>query len=118
MPASHAVRGEVVLPSAGIAAGTAEVTIQVEDVSRADAPSIVIGEQRMSGVAVGAGGVLPFTIEIPAGLVDGRRNYSVRAHISRSGSNEVSVGDLVSTQSYPVLTRGFGDRVRIVVKPV
>lgn len=62
--------------------------------------------------------MLPFTVEIPAGLIDDRRSYSVRVHIDMSGSGIVKVGDFVSTQTYPVLTRGHGDKARISVKRV
>lgn len=112
------VRGEIALPSADLPAETANLIVQVEDDSRADAPSVVIGEQRQSGVSLRAGAVLPFAVEIPAGLIDEQRSYTVRVHIDVSRSGEVEVGDLVSTQTYPVLTRGHGNEVRIKVKRV
>jgi hypothetical protein len=64
------------------------------------------------------GAVLPFVVEIPAELVDDHHNYSVRVHVDVSGSGEVNVGDLVSTQTYPVLTHGLGNEARINVKSV
>lgn len=112
------VRGEIVLPSTGVGATSADVIVQVEDISRADAPSIVVGEQRQRGVSLHEGAVLPFVVEIPAGLIDGRRSYSVRVHVDVSGSGAVRAGDLVSTQTYPVLTRGHGAEARITVRPV
>ena len=115
---THVVRGEITLPSADLPAETADVIVQVEDVSRADAPSLVIGEQRQSGVSLRPGAVLPFAVEIPAEIVDERRNYAVSVHIDLSGSGQVEVGDLVSTQTYPVLTRGYGNEVWIKVTRV
>ena len=116
--ATVVVRGEVVVPADAAVAGTANLVVELEDVSRADAPTQVIGEHRQEGVEVKAGGVLPYEIIVPPGAVDERRSYSVRAHIDVSRSGTVEVGDLVSTQSYPVLTRGHGRQAAIAVKTV
>jgi putative lipoprotein len=115
---TRTVRGEIILPSTDLPAETADLVVQVEDVSRADAPSVVIAEQRQSGVPLRGGAVLPFVVEVPEELVDERNSHSVRVHVDVSGSGEVEVGDLVSTQSYPVLTRGHGNEARIDVKRV
>src|SRR5216117_3918132 len=103
MGTKHIVRGEIVLPTVDLPGKSADVAVYVEDVSRADAPALVIGEHRQNRVPLSAGSVLPFSIEIPAELVNERSNYSVRAHIDLSGSGEVKIGDLVSTETYPVL---------------
>ena len=115
---TRTVRGEIILPSADLPSEPTDLIVQVEDVSRADALSVVIAEQRQSGISLRGGAVLPFVVEIPAGLVDEHHNYSVRVHVDVSGSGEVNVGDLVSTQSYSVLTRGHGNEAYINVKPV
>ncbi|MBL8145990.1 MAG: hypothetical protein JNL34_06370, partial [Anaerolineae bacterium] len=47
-----------------------------------------------------------------------QRLYSVRAHIATSGSGEVERGDYITMQSYPVLTRGYGNRVTLAVRRV
>jgi uncharacterized lipoprotein YbaY len=111
------IRGSVVLPQ-GIPAHSAVVVVQVEDVSRADAPSKVIAEIRRTGVQMASGAEVPFTVDVPAEQIDDKHAYSVRVHIDFSGSGNVSIGDLVSTQSYPILTHGFGTEVRIDVKKV
>lgn len=112
------IKGEIILPDTGIPPGPAEVIVSVEDVSRADAPSEIIGEQRQKAVALRPGARLPFAVEVPSELVDERHSYSVRAHIDRSGSGEVEVGDLVSTETYPVLSRGRGTSAIVKVKRV
>jgi putative lipoprotein len=115
---TRTVRGEIILPRDDLPAETADLIVRVEDVSRADAPSVVIAEQRQEVASLRSGATLPFTVEVPEELVDERDNYSVGVHIDMSGSGEVEVGDLVSTQSYPVLTRGHGNEARINVKRV
>jgi putative lipoprotein len=115
---TRTVHGEIILPSADIPTQIADLVVQVENVSRADAPSVVIGEQRQSSISLPSGAALPFAVEVPAELVDERDCYSVRVHIDVSGSGEVEVGDLVTTQSYPVLTRRHGNEARIHVERV
>jgi putative lipoprotein len=112
------VQSEIALPTGDLPSQAAEVAVYVEDVSRADAPSLVVGEQRQQAVPLRAGGALRFSIQIPAELINERSIYSVRAHIDMSGSGDVKVGDLVSTATYPVLTHGHGTTVRIKVQRV
>lgn len=99
---SRTVRGEVVLPEGGEGERAARLVVQVEDVSRMDAPSTVVGEQRIEDVALD-GSRIPFAVEVPAGLIDRRSSYSVRVHVDVSGSGEVERGDMITTRSYPVL---------------
>jgi putative lipoprotein len=111
------VTGEVVMPSVALPEA-ANLIVQVEEVSRADAPSLVVAEQRQNRVQLRPGAALPFVIEVPIEMLDERNSYSVRAHVDVSGSGEVEVGDLISTRSYPVLTRGHGDRASVGVQVV
>jgi putative lipoprotein len=114
----NTVRGQVTLPAIELSAPTADLIVQVEDVSRADAPSIVVGEQRIPRVPLQAGMVLPFTVEIPAERIVPSHSYTVRVHVDMSGSGKVETGDLITMQSYPVLTQGYGNEANVTVKPV
>jgi uncharacterized lipoprotein YbaY len=114
----YAVRGQITLPNADLPPQAAVLVVQVEDVSRADAPSTVVGEQRYTNVPLRSGASIPFALEIPKELIDQQRSYSVRVHFDISGSGQVKAGDLISTQSCPVLTRGYPDVVAIPVKRV
>ena len=114
----NTIRGNVILPNVQLPNQTADLIVQVEDVSRADAPSQVVGEQRVSGVSVSAGQTLPFSIEVPSDRVDPKHSYSVRVHVDMTGSGKVEPGDLITTQSYPVLTHGHGNEADVTVKPV
>jgi uncharacterized lipoprotein YbaY len=118
MPDARTVRGEIVLPVTGVTAQRGDVIVTVEDVSRADAPAQVVAQTRQPGVALGGGATLPFEVEVPASLIDERRSYAVRVHIDTTGSGQVERGDLISTESYPILTRSYGTDVRIRVRPV
>jgi putative lipoprotein len=118
MEESRTVRGEVVLPDSSVPERAADMAVYVEDISRADAPSSVIGEQRQKGVALRPGARIPFTIEVPARFIQDNSLYSIRAHIDVSGSGEVAVGDFVSTETYPVLSRGHGTSATVKVRRV
>jgi uncharacterized lipoprotein YbaY len=115
---ARVVHGDVTLPAGAEPLEAAEVVIQVEDVSRADAPSVVVAEQRLHGVSLRPGKTLPFAVDVPGDRVDPRSHYSVRIHVDVSGSGDVEPGDFVSTRSYPVLTRGHGDEVSAEVQRV
>lgn len=112
------VRGEITFPPDTPAVKPARVTVSVEDVSRADAPSQVVGEASVSLGALRAGSSVPFSLRVPASRIDDRHSYSLRVHVDMSGSGEVERGDLITVQSYPVLTRGHGDEARVEVKLV
>src|SRR5512138_55033 len=118
MSGNRVIHGQLVLPKSELPSEAASVLVQIEDVSRADAPSGVVAEQRLPGVRLQPGGVIGFSIEVPNDRINPRSRYSVRAHVDVSGSGEVERGDLVSTQSHPVLSPGTTDDVAIPVRKV
>lgn len=116
MSGTKLVQGQIVLPTTELPPKAAEVVIQVEDVSRADAPSTVVGEQRQVNVPLRPGAIIPFAVEVPEELIDQRCSYSIRVHVDVPGSGDVQRGDLISTQSFAVLTRGNPNNIRVAVK--
>ncbi len=118
MPESVLVHGEIVLPAKMMPGIPAFVRVEVEDISRADMPSEVVAQRSISTGIVHGGDVIPFEIEVPASVIDPQRLYSVRAHVAMSGSGEIEIGDFISMQSFPVLTRGHGNQVRVEVRLV
>lgn len=113
---SRPVRGFLVLPQTDLPEEAAIARIRVEDISRADAPQIVIAEQRWEHVRLVPGGILPFEIAVPLQQISGRRRYSVSAHIDVSGSGDVELGDLVTVQTYPVLTDGDDQPIEVQLR--
>jgi uncharacterized lipoprotein YbaY len=92
---------------------SAQARVTVEDASQSDAPSHVLGEAVLEGLSIEK----PASVEIAVDDVDPRADIIVRVHVSRSGepSQAVAAGDLITMESYPVLTHGYGDSV--VVRP-
>lgn len=82
----------------------------LEDVSRADAAAVVLGEARIQP----AGQVpIPFAIAFDDALIDQRMSYNVRGR--------VTVGDALwftTTEAHPVLTRGGGSEVTLRLERV
>jgi putative lipoprotein len=115
MSGQRRVTGVVMAPL-DVAPG-ATIHVRVEDVSRADAASVLIAEQvTVLSHTMFAGQGIPFECAVPD--VDPRARYSVRVHVDRDGSGVIKQGDLISTQSYPALTHGAPDRVEVAVVQV
>ena len=93
----------------------AQARVTVEDVTLADASSVVIAERVLDDLAVDQPAVAE--VEVEVGEVDPKADLIVRVHVTDAGrpTRDVEAGDLVSTQSHPVLTHGHGDSV--VVRP-
>lgn len=107
---------EVRLPS-GITTVPGAVIVRVEDVSRADAAARIAGEARVERGTDPAPG-LPLLVSVPVHAVDEQAAYAVRVHVDVDGDGQVSEGDYVSTQRYPVLTGGHPAMVVAAVRPV
>jgi putative lipoprotein len=88
---------------------TAVITVKLVDVSRADAPAVVLGEQ----VIRAEGRQVPFAFAIaydPA-QIKPQYTYAVQARIEDSGGLR-----FVSDRMYPVLTRDAPNHVDMVLR--
>ncbi len=87
---------------------TLEVTL--EDVTRADAPADVIATYTAENL-----GAPPyaFTLEYDPAEIQDRMSYNVRASIRHDGRLMMTTMD-----AYPVLTRGAGSEVEVILKKV
>jgi uncharacterized lipoprotein YbaY len=107
---AHEVRGKVRLREAVSAPAT--IHVRLEEVSRADAEATLVAELTLPlAASLPAGAELPFAIIAPE--IEGHARYSVRVHVDVSGTGDVTVGDLLSTVSHPVLTLGSPDEVTV-----
>ena len=87
-------REQVQLPKEGVI-----VVIKVEDISRADAPAITIGEQIIENP--GNQDPIPFEIEYNADDIDERYTYAMRVRIEVDGELWY-----INTSRYQVITHG------------
>lgn len=109
------VTGFVSLPPDAPTGTAASLLVEVRDVSRADAPSAVVGAQVQTDVRLTPGGRVPFAVDVPG--LEPTASYGLRVHVDRSGSGTLETGDLISTQAIPVRaesTEGLDAPVRVV----
>lgn len=89
----------------------AVIKVRLVDVSRADAPALLLGEQ----VFEAGGRQVPFRFEIPydPDSIDERMTYAVQARIEKDGQLI-----FISDQHYAVITRGAPTSVDLLLKSV
>ena len=90
---------------------TAVIKVQLIDVSRADAPAIVLGEQ----VIQAGGKQVPFAFEIPydRAKIEPNHSYAVGARIEDGDKLR-----FINDQRYAVITRSAPTHVDMVLRPV
>jgi uncharacterized lipoprotein YbaY len=89
----------------------AVLVVQLMDVSRADARTEMLGEQRVG--FEGRQVPIPFEIDFDPARIDQRHSYSVQARILVDGEPR-----FISSTAHPVITRGNPTTVEVVVTPV
>lgn len=113
------VTGRVVIAASVGAFPAGAVHVRLEDVSYADAAAPLVAETVISGVAhdptpTGASTVVAFRMA-PFGRIDPEHDYAVRVWLDRDGDGQPGSGDLWSDETRPVLTRGFGTDVTVLI---
>lgn len=90
---------------------TALIKVQLVDVSRADAPAVVLGKQ----IIQAGGSQVPFSFEIPydPAKIDPRYSYAVQVRIEDDGRLL-----FINDRHYAVITRGAPTQVDMVLKAV
>lgn len=107
------VTGNIVLPAGAPSVTAKLVLIEARDVSLADAPSVVVAEQRLTDVPLRPNGQIGFRILVPD--VESNRTLSLRVHVSPDGSGHAKSGDLLTTANYPISSTGTPEPQNIQV---
>ena len=94
-----AVTGMVLLPEGAVLPADAVITVAVEDVSLADAPAVVIGEQVLAGSDATDEGI-PFSVEYDAAVIVEVNSYAMSALIEGADGELLFVND----SAIPVIT--------------
>ncbi len=89
----------MVLP-ANAPSAVAHAVVEVRDVTYADARAPVIASITLSNAVVRPNGRIPFELSAPE--LEAGQQLSLECHIDITGGGDVTVGDLLSTQSVPV----------------
>ncbi|HET9061874.1 MAG TPA: YbaY family lipoprotein [Candidatus Binatia bacterium] len=107
----HRVTGTITYRERVALAPTAVIKVRLVDVSRADAPAVVLGEKTMQA----SGKQVPFAFEIaydPA-KIEANHSYAVQGAIEIDGMLR-----FVSDRHYAVITRSAPNHVEMVLKSV
>jgi len=86
------------------------ISVRLSDISRQDAPAIVIAEQTID--AMGKSVPIPFALDYDPSRIDERMSYAVRAEIRSADGQLLWTTDTV----FPALTRGApGDGIELML---
>ncbi|MDN5751755.1 MAG: YbaY family lipoprotein [Nitrosospira sp.] len=112
------VKGKVTFEEVAPPFTGATMYVRLENITFADAASKVVAEYVKRDVAFDPKISSDLTFAITGNLPDPSASYAVRVHIDVDGDGEVSQGDFVSMQSYPVITFGHPSEVSILARQV
>jgi uncharacterized lipoprotein YbaY len=107
------ISGDIALPDNCPSVGGVSVLIEVRDVSRIDTPSRVVAQTRLTETDICPGAHLAFSLPVPE--VHEAVRLEFRIHVSVGNSEYVRSGDLLTTASHPVPSRGSTERLTIPV---
>ena len=96
------IRGELAFDGAPVDLSGASVKIRVDDVSRADAESVPLAEHavRLPPLGASTAATIPFEVRTE-GLKAGAR-YAIWAHVDMDRDGQISVGDFITMENFPV----------------
>lgn len=108
-PGNAAITGHVTYLLRVALPPSAVLTIQLRDVSLADAPSVLIAEKQIEL----AGKQVPIVYELPydAGKIDPKHTYAMSARITVDGKVRFT-----TTSAYPVITQGKGKTAELLLQ--
>jgi putative lipoprotein len=110
VPATARVTGSVAYRQRVALAPDARLELQLLDVTRADAPAVVIAERTLEA----PGQVpIPFDLAYDAARIDGGHRYALAARITEGGALR-----FINDVSTPVITRGAPSDVALVLRMV
>jgi hypothetical protein len=112
------ISGIVRVPPLEAPLAKATLRVRVEDTTRIDASAALVKEFVAPEISRESGEVTPMPFDFECPPLEGKRRYSLRVHLDVGATGEVSVGDYVSTQSYPVTPGGAGQSFDISLRPV
>lgn len=109
--AAHTVSGTVAYRERVAMPENANLSIQLQDTSRADAPAQVIAQQEIT--FAGRQVPVPFELAYEPAKIDPKHTYSVSARITVDGQLR-----FLNTSAHLVLTQGHPAKVNLMLQPV
>jgi len=95
---------EGIIHLAGVSSSTpnATVYVQIVEVSLADAPSNVVAEEVIPDFQIDMDNLAEIRFSILTSNLNRRANYDLIAHVDINGSGEITKGDYLTMESFPV----------------
>jgi uncharacterized lipoprotein YbaY len=112
------VKGKIVFEEVTPPFNDATMYVRLECITAIDIASEVVADYVEREVAFDPKTSSDLSFAIAGNPPDPRASYAVRVHIDIDRDGEVSHGDFISTQSYPVITFGYPREVSILVRQV
>jgi hypothetical protein len=105
------ISGEIVFPNNAPKRKAGRVTIELHDISVADAPSKMLAQTRLEDVPVRPNEHLPFKIKVPHDT----KGTAFRVHVDWDKDGSVSAGDLLTTQVISPPAAGQTEPVQVPI---
>jgi uncharacterized lipoprotein YbaY len=112
------VTGEISIPADAALPAEAVAYVRLLDTTLADAPSITVAEVQLMGVALQIKQGKSINFVLVGEKPNLHASYTVSVHIDTDNSGQISIGDYITMQAYPVLTYGHPHHVVVEVKQV
>jgi hypothetical protein len=112
------VKGKITFEEAAPPFTGATMYVRLESITAADIGSEAVADYVERDVAFEPKTSSELSFAIAGNPPEPRVSYAVRVHIDIDGDGQVSKGDFISMQSYPVITFGHPREVSILVRQV
>jgi hypothetical protein len=118
MASQFFVEGNITFDKSGASFSGATAYIRLEDTSQVDTASGIIAEKVIHNVSHEKGGNDKLPISLQGQISNERANYIISVHIDVDGDGQISYGDYINMESYPILTFGHPNKVSVCVQQV
>ena len=118
MNAAPLVKGKITFEEVATPFTAATVYVRLESITAADIASEAVADYVERDVVFDPKTSSDLLFAIAGNPPDPRASHTVRVHIDIDGDGEVSKGDFISMQSYPVITFGHPREISILVRQV
>jgi uncharacterized lipoprotein YbaY len=115
---AQSVSGEFRFGEGSQAFSGATAYVRLQDVSRADAPAHIVAEQVIRDISYQPDRPGSVAFQLDGISPDERSRYEVSVHLDVDGDGQVSRGDYINVESYPVLTQGYPRVVNISLRKI
>jgi len=104
------VSGTLTLPADAPIGAAVRTALRVRDITLADLP-VLVHETLLLGLPVTPSGIVPFSFQIDD--VAPKRLLNLEVHVDMDGSDNLTPGDLITTERVPVLVDGAEQDVSV-----